>query len=105
VPPAASANVRIDTGVTQGDVITQYYDPMISKLIVWDESRERALRRLAAALQQYYIVGVANNVEFLLRVATVESFATGNVDTGLIEREREFLFPPQQGWVRGGRSA
>lgn len=96
VPPAASANVRIDTGVTQGDVITQYYDPMISKLIVWDESRERALGRLAGALQRYYIVGVANNVEFLLRVATVESFATGNVDTGLIEREREFLFPPLQ---------
>jgi 3-methylcrotonyl-CoA carboxylase alpha subunit len=96
VPPAASANVRIDTGVTQGDVITQYYDPMISKLIVWDESRERALRRLVAALQRYYIVGVANNVEFLQRVATVESFATGNVDTGLIEREREFLFPPSQ---------
>ena len=43
--PALSKYVRIDTGVEEGDAITPYYDPMIAKLIVWDEIREPAVRR------------------------------------------------------------
>ena len=91
--PEESANVRVDTGVIQGDQITANYDPMIAKLIVWDETRERALQRLSNALRRYFIVGVANNVEFLQRVATSPAFSAGDVDTELIEREREHLFP------------
>ena len=49
-PPEESTHVRVDTGVRQGDEVSVYYDPMIAKLIVWDESRERALQRLALAL-------------------------------------------------------
>ncbi len=45
--------MRVDTGVRQGDEISVYYDPMIAKLIVWDESRDRALQRLATALGQW----------------------------------------------------
>ncbi len=92
-PPKESLHVRVDTGVEQGDEITPYYDPMISKLIVWDQTRELALARMFQALGDYRIVGVANNVEFLSRLVASPAFARGDLDTGLIERERAFLFP------------
>ncbi len=92
-PPAESLHVRVDTGVEEGDEITPHYDPMIAKLIVWDETRDRALARLLQALTQYRIVGVANNVEFLARLAACPAFAAADLDTGLIEREQAFLFP------------
>jgi len=92
-PPAESLHVRVDTGVEQGDEITPFYDPMIAKLIVWDETRDLALARMLQALAQYRIVGVANNVEFLSRLVACPAFAQADLDTGLIERERSFLFP------------
>jgi 3-methylcrotonyl-CoA carboxylase alpha subunit len=102
--PEASPHVRVDTGVEQGDEITPYYDPMIAKLIVWDQDRPQARARLLQALAQYRIVGVANNVEFLARVVESASFANADLDTGLIERERESLFArhdvvPEVYWV------
>ena len=65
--PRATA-VRVDTGVEEGDSITPFYDPMIAKLIVHAADRAGALARMRAALAQYRIVGVANNVEFLGRL-------------------------------------
>jgi len=95
-PPAESLNVRIDTGVEEGDEITPHYDPMIAKLIVWDENRERALARMLQALADYRIVGVTSNVAFLSRLVACPSFARAELDTGLIEREHDFLFPVGQ---------
>jgi 3-methylcrotonyl-CoA carboxylase alpha subunit len=99
VPPAESLYVRVDTGVEQDDEISPHYDPMIAKLIVWDDSetnpRGRALARMLQALADYRIVGVANNVGFLARLVACPSFASATLDTGLIERERAFLFPGQ----------
>ena len=92
-PPEESLHVRVDTGVEQSDEITPYYDPMIAKLIVWDQTRELALQRMLQALAEYRIVGVANNVEFLSRLVACPAFAHADLDTGLIERERAFLFP------------
>ena len=103
-PPAEGAHVRIDTGVEQGDEITPHYDPMIAKLIVWDQSRDLALARLRSALARYRVVGVANNVEFLARLAACPAFTQADLDTGLIEREQAFLFPeasdpPDEAWL------
>jgi 3-methylcrotonyl-CoA carboxylase alpha subunit len=95
-PPPASLNVRVDTGVEEGDEISPHYDPMIAKLIVWDETRERARGRLLQALAQYRVAGVASNVEFLSRLAACPAFAAADLDTGLIERERDYLFPGEQ---------
>jgi 3-methylcrotonyl-CoA carboxylase alpha subunit len=89
VPPAP---VRIDAGVRAGDAITPYYDPMIAKLIVWGEDRGQAIARMQDALADFHIVGVANNVDFLARLFANPSFVRGDLDTGLIERERERLF-------------
>jgi 3-methylcrotonyl-CoA carboxylase alpha subunit len=103
-PPAENINVRVDTGVEQDDEISPHYDPMIAKLIVWDESRERALARMLQALADYRVVGVSNNIGFLSRLVACPAFAQADLDTGLIERERSFLFPeggepPAEAWL------
>ena len=100
--PAESVHVRIDSGVDEGDAIGPDYDPLIAKLIVWEEggaadpaggSRERARLRLLQALADFQLVGVAHNVDFLSRLAACPAFARGELDTGLIEREQGWLFP------------
>ncbi len=91
-PPEENLHVRVDTGVEEGDEIGPFYDPMIAKLIVWDTSREQALARMLQALARYRIVGVANNVDFLSRLVASPAFTRADLDTGLIERERDFLF-------------
>ncbi|HVE89650.1 MAG TPA: acetyl/propionyl/methylcrotonyl-CoA carboxylase subunit alpha [Burkholderiaceae bacterium] len=91
------APVRVDAGVRAGDTITPYYDPMIAKLIVWGEDRTHALARMQAALADFHIVGVANNVDFLSRLVVNDAFARGDVHTGLIEQERARLFPEADG--------
>ncbi|NMG49144.1 acetyl-CoA carboxylase biotin carboxylase subunit [Azoarcus communis] len=92
-PPAEGLHVRVDTGVEEGDEISPHYDPMIAKLIVWDINRDRALARMLQALADYRVVGVANNIDFLSRLTACPAFAGADLDTGLIERERTYLFP------------
>jgi 3-methylcrotonyl-CoA carboxylase alpha subunit len=94
-PPAESRHVRVDTGVRAGDEITQYYDPMIAKLVVWDEDRPRALDRLAGALRDYRAAGTVTNLDFLYNVATTSAFRAAELDTGFIERQREAIFRPR----------
>ncbi|HQA11424.1 acetyl/propionyl/methylcrotonyl-CoA carboxylase subunit alpha [Zoogloea sp.] len=94
-PPEEGMHVRVDTGVEEGDEISPFYDPMIAKLIVWDVNRDRALARMLQALAEYRVVGVANNIEFLSRLTACPAFANADLDTGLIEREKDYLFPEQ----------
>ncbi|WP_173985394.1 acetyl/propionyl/methylcrotonyl-CoA carboxylase subunit alpha [Magnetospirillum sp. SS-4] len=93
-PPVENRHVRVDTGVRQGDEVSQYYDPMIAKLIVWDEDRDAALRRLRRALADYHVAGVTTNVGFLGAIAAHPAFAAEEIDTGFIERHRAALLPP-----------
>jgi len=86
------AAVRVDAGVEEGDAISPHYDSMIAKLIVWGEDRAQALARLDAALAATHVTGVVNNVAFLRRCARTPSFANADLDTALIERERDRLF-------------
>ncbi|MBL4900582.1 MAG: 3-methylcrotonyl-CoA carboxylase, partial [Colwellia sp.] len=90
--PIESKHVRIDTGVRQGDEVSVYYDPMIAKLIVWDESREKALQRLAKALSEYRINGVTTNIDFLYNLATSAPFKAADIDTGFIEKNYDLIF-------------
>ena len=89
--PTPSTNVRVDTGVEEGDSITPYYDPMIAKLIVWDVDRDAALRRMRQALADCQVVGVTTNAGFLRRLVQTDSFANAKLDTALIEREQAAL--------------
>ena len=95
-PPAESIHVRVDTGVEEGDEITPFYDPMIAKLIVWDETRDGALARMRKALADYQVAGLTTNIDFLSRLVACPAFAGADLDTGLIERQKEFLFPAAQ---------
>ncbi len=95
-PPAESLNVRVDTGVEEDDEITPFYDPMIAKLIVWDEHRDAALARMRQALADYQVAGVTTNIDFLSRLVACPAFAGADLDTGLIERQKDFLFPAAQ---------
>ncbi len=90
--PIESENVRIDTGVRQGDEVSVYYDPMIAKLIVWDENREKALQRLAKALSEYRINGVTTNIDFLYNLATSKPFIEEDIATGFIEKNNHLIF-------------
>ena len=91
--PPEDGPVRIDSGVREGDAISPYYDPMIAKLICWGETRAVALRALAGALRECEIAGVHTNVEFLIRTVESDAFASADLDTGLIERNRAQLLP------------
>ncbi|MGQ9365826.1 acetyl-CoA carboxylase biotin carboxylase subunit [Azospirillum sp. A39] len=93
-PPEEGPHVRVDTGVRQGDQVSMFYDPMIAKLIVWDETRDAALRRLRTALAAYEVVGVTTNVAFLGAIAAHPAFRAMEIDTGFIDRHRDTLVPP-----------
>ena len=90
-----AGSVRLDTGVTQGDVVSPFYDSMLAKLIVWGADRDEALAKLDKALSEMQVVGVANNVAFLRDVVQSASFSQGDLDTDLITRERDNLFKTQ----------
>ncbi len=87
------ATVRIDAGVIEGDEITAHYDPMIAKLIVWGDDRSQALARMSAALTEFEVVGPSTNIAFLGRLITSQPFSNADLDTGLIERHYDELFP------------
>ncbi len=84
--PIETDDVRVDTGVRQGDAITPYYDPMIAKLIVHGPDRETAARRLEVALRAYEVVGVATNLGLLRAIAGSSAFLAADLDTGFIGR-------------------
>jgi 3-methylcrotonyl-CoA carboxylase alpha subunit len=87
-------DVRVDTGVEQGSVISPFYDPMIAKLIAHGETREDAREQLADALDEAVVWPVRSNAGFLVEALDHPDFAAGRVDTGLIAREGDALMPP-----------
>jgi 3-methylcrotonyl-CoA carboxylase alpha subunit len=89
--PDASAHVRVDTGFRAGDDVTGWYDPMLAKVIAWGEDRERARAALLRALAACEATGVATNIALLERIVAHDAFASGRVDTGLIEANRSAL--------------
>ncbi len=95
--PAGADGVRIDTGVREGDDVSIFYDPMIAKLIVHGADRTQARMRLCAALEAVQIAGPAGNAGFLRAIAGHPAFASGDVDTGFIERHSAELIPANNG--------
>jgi len=83
--------VRTDGYVYEGYEIPIYYDPMISKLIVWGKTRDEAIRRMRRALYEYKITGVKTSIKILERVMNNKNFIDGNYDTHFIEKNQEQL--------------
>ena len=90
--PAPGPHVRIDAGVRAGDEISIHYDPLIAKLIVWDNDRAAAVRRLRSALEETR-VGLTTNLPFLSAIAAHPAFVAAELDTGFIERHLADLLP------------
>ncbi len=85
--------IRDDSSIYSGCEITPHYDPMLSKLVVWADTREAAIEKMASALREYIVIGLKTNIGFLLRVMGEEEFKEGKIDTGYIERHPELLKP------------
>jgi 3-methylcrotonyl-CoA carboxylase alpha subunit len=83
--------VRVDAGVTEGDEISVYYDPMIAKVIASAETREMAIARLTAALREFAIDGVRTNLPFLIALLELPAFRAGAIDTGFLDREGQAI--------------
>lgn len=90
-----TTKVRLDTGFRSGDEVLVHYDPMIAKLIVWGENRETALKGLRMALNEYHIVGIKTNIEFLKECCENAEFKKGGVTTKFIEENTASLLPPK----------
>ncbi len=80
--------VRIDSGVYQGFTIPPFYDPMIAKLIIWAEDRQRAISRMKRALWEFQIGGVRTNIPFHEVVMNHEKWIKGEYDTSFIPKYR-----------------
>ena len=89
--PVPDAQVRVDTGVREGDEIGVYYDPMIAKLIVHGKNRRSALAKMLRALDDYQIIGVKTNIGYLGAVLSIDDFAQAEFDTGFVEKHRTQL--------------
>lgn len=85
VEPTHSESVRVDSGVDEGDEISMFYDPMISKLITYAPTREQAIDAMQLALDEYTIQGVETNIGFLSSILQQPRFLKGELDTGFID--------------------
>ncbi|MCX5179226.1 biotin carboxylase N-terminal domain-containing protein [Streptomyces virginiae] len=85
--------VRTDSGLTAGVPVGSTYDPMLSKVIVHGPDRPTALRMLRAALADTVILGVQTNAGFLRRLLAHPDVVSGDLDTGLVERDLPSLLP------------
>ncbi len=89
----AGPYVRDDSCAYEGVEISMYYDPLVSKLITWGDTREQVIARMRRALAEYRVVGIETNISFHQRVMTHPSFVAGQYDTGTIERDEELRTP------------
>ena len=83
--PPEEVWIRLDTGVRQGDEITPEYDPMIAKLIVHAETREKAITHMINALRKFIILGTITNLSFLQDLLKHPEFFAGETPTNFIE--------------------
>lgn len=77
--------VRVDTALYTGYVIPPDYDSMIAKLMVYADTREAAIRKMRAALDETVILGVNTNLDFQYKIMQADAFREGRADTGFVE--------------------
>uniref|UniRef100_UPI0015EF5433 acetyl-CoA carboxylase biotin carboxylase subunit n=1 Tax=Streptomyces albidus (ex Kaewkla and Franco 2022) TaxID=722709 RepID=UPI0015EF5433 len=87
-------DVRLDSGVADGDEIGVHYDPMLAKVIAWAPTRREAVRKLAHALERARVHGPVTNRVLLLRSLRHPDFAAARLDTGFYDRHLEELTAP-----------
>ena len=76
---------RYEFGFSEGDEITSFYDPMIAKVIVWDENRQRAIQKMIRVLKDSIVFGVHTNIPYLIEILSHKEFVMGTMTTRFIE--------------------
>jgi len=83
--------IRVDTGYRAGDHVSVFYDPLIAKVIAWDEDRGRCIARLRDHLASVEVGGIRTNVQFLVSLLGHPEFAAAKLHTGFIDAYRGSL--------------
>jgi acetyl-CoA carboxylase biotin carboxylase subunit len=83
--PPEGPNIRVDSGVAQGNEVSIYYDPMLSKLVVWGKTRQQALEKMQWALSHYAVLGVKHNIGYLANLFQHPAFQAGNIHTHFLQ--------------------
>ena len=93
--PEVPGQIRIDSGLREGDTVSPYYDSMIAKLICWGEDRPAAIARAQQALAQTQLAGPATNLRFLSRLLALPAFQTAQLSTAVIATHQTTLTAPR----------
>jgi len=83
--------IRVDSGLSRGDAVSIYYDPLIAKLLAWGENREQAIRRMKRALDEYIITGIKTVISFHKNVMEDSDFQSGTISTHFIQEKMDSL--------------
>lgn len=94
--PTAREDVRIDSGVLQGDRISHYYDSLIAKLIVFAETREAAINKLRDQLAETYVIGIDTNIEFLSAICKNADFYNAQFNTQFVALHQNALLKEKE---------
>ena len=82
--PPSGPGVRVDSGFDNGSQITVHYDPLISKLVCWSDTRQSAINRMLRALSEYIIGGLITNISFLKIIIDHPSFRKGDININFL---------------------
>lgn len=97
--PTGGLGLRYDNGTYEGFEVPLDYDPLLSKLISWGETREEAIRRMLRALSEYQVYGIKTIIPFFKRILLHPKFFEGDYNTHFIadlEKEAETIDPNEQ---------
>ncbi|HEY6066690.1 MAG TPA: hypothetical protein VIY96_11055, partial [Thermoanaerobaculia bacterium] len=90
----AGPGVRVDSGIDRGSTVSLEYDPLLAKVVGYAEDRPRAIARTLRALEGLVVLGVETNASLLAHVLRSPEFASGDYDTGILERLAPLAPPP-----------
>jgi 3-methylcrotonyl-CoA carboxylase alpha subunit len=91
----AGPGVRFDAGIASGSEVSVHYDPLLAKVVTWGHDRAESIERMAAALRETAVLGVATNLARLRSVVEHPAFRAGELHTGFID-EHLAAMPPQR---------
>src|SRR5205809_1967410 len=94
--PPSGPGIRLDSGVTRGSLVSYHFDSLLAKMIVWAPTRESAIDRMKRALNDFVLLGVGTNIEFLRRIIATDDFTLGKLDTAFLDRHPELFTAPSE---------
>lgn len=98
-PPSGGLGIRYDNGAYGGYKVPLEYDPLLSKLITWGETRPEAIHRMLRALSEYQVYGIKTIIPFFKQILMHPQFFNGNYNTHFLtelKQEEEKITPEEQ---------